>query len=740
MKQQHFYSSTNGWHGITNALPLCSRFAAKHVNDTKTTRNRHVVGPYLLRTVLLLLTILTIGVGQMWAADTYAIAGSFNSWSTTENTRTGTGTISITFSSTGSYTFKIVKNSTWYGNTGTMTRDNCSGWGFASDKDNCTISVDKTGTYTFNITNGTPTLSVTYPDATWSVAGGFNTWSTTANIFSSSKTSISLTNGTTYEFKVYRKEGNVYYGNSGTMTSSNCTNWDFSSSAGNAKITANITGTYVVELVNNTPRITVHYPVAISYNKGTYGTGTISGGAKTWGSNYTLSSSTFTRTGYTQDGWATSDGGDKAYNLGGTYSTHTAQTFYPHWAEKTYSLTFSHNGHGSISVGGAAVSSGSTASVNHVTTKTLVASPSTGYRFVNWTLSGSNTSAVTIGNTSNASTNIKATNTGATVTANFSAKTYTITLDKNGADGSDGSATATYNSNSLTSVSHPTYTDYRCDGYYTGTSSGTKIINSDGTLVASTSYTDASGNWTYDGNLKLYAHWTYDVTNYTVTFAVGTGYTSLGSLSAYNNSTSAAISSGASVRSGQSVTFTATPNTGYTVEGWYTNAACNAGKHDAGSTTYTTTIGAATNVYVKFVEKTWTVSFANDGHGTTSPSSNQTVGQLTGVSISASPNSGYQFSRADIRRRLAASYFVVACDGDGYEHSFDKCDDEGDRQRHVARRVVGRQRHRLVVFRRIAVRHDAVRVDGRVLRGGKAPDGRDVRRLAVAPRRCADVA
>ena len=366
--------------------------------------------------------ILTLSVGQMWGADTYAIAGSMNGWSTTANQRSGTGAISVTFTSTGNFTFKIVKNGVWCGNSGTMTRDNCTNWGFTYNGGNdCTISVDKTGTYTFTITNGTPTLSVTYPDATWSVAGGFNSWSTTANTFSSNKTSINLTNGTTYEFKVNRKEGNVYYGNDGTMTSANCTNWDFSSSAGNAKITANITGTYVVELVNKTPRITVHYPVAISYNKGTSGTGTISGGTKTWGTNYTLSSSTFTRTGYTQDGWATSDGGSKAYNLGGSYSTHSAQTFYPHWT----------------------------------------------------------------------------------------AKQTTISLNGNSGTGGSASVVGTYG-NVLPSFTKHTREGYKLDGYYTDPSTGTKIINADGTLVANISgYTDASNKWARDNTtgITLYAHW-----------------------------------------------------------------------------------------------------------------------------------------------------------------------------------------------------------------------------------------
>ncbi len=80
-----------------------------------------------------------------------------------------------------------------------------------------------------------------------------------------------------------------------------------------------------------------HY--AITYNKGTYGTGSIDAGDKTEDVTFTLSSQMFTRDGYVQVGWATTDGGTKAYDLGGSYTANAAQTFYPVWAPKeTYSF------------------------------------------------------------------------------------------------------------------------------------------------------------------------------------------------------------------------------------------------------------------------------------------------------------------------------------------------------------------------------------------------------------------
>ena len=277
----------------------------------------------------------------------------------------------------------------------------------------------------------------------------------------------------------------------------------------------------------------------------------------------------------------------------------------------------------------------------------ITASPNTGYTFTSWAItSGSGYFGTTGTATTSTTANTKfRPSAAAMVTATFTPKTYSITLDGNG--GSNGSATATYNSSTLTSFTGSSRASYDLKGYYTATSGGTKVINADGTLVASAgSYTNSSSQWIYDGDVELHAQWTYNPVTYSVTYAVGTGYTTYGSLSAKNTSTSAAIVSGSSLESGTGVTFTATPNTGYVVEGWYTNAACTAGKHDAGSNTYSTTLSGNITVYVKFVEKTWSVAFAagTGGSVTTPASTPKTVGQVTGISIAATPATGYTFN------------------------------------------------------------------------------------------------
>ena len=89
----------------------------------------------------------------------------------------------------------------------------------------------------------------------------------------------------------------------------------------------------------------------ISYNAGTNGTGSRANDSKACGVAFTLpNSQVFTRNGYTMDGWATSDGGDKSYNLGGSYTTDANLNLYPHWREATYTVTLTTNG-GTINAG-----------------------------------------------------------------------------------------------------------------------------------------------------------------------------------------------------------------------------------------------------------------------------------------------------------------------------------------------------------------------------------------------------
>lgn len=144
----------------------------------------------------------------------------------------------------------------------------------------------------------------------------------------------------------------------------------------------------------------------------------------------------------------------------------------------------------------------------------------------------------------------------------------------------------------------------------------------------------------------------YDVstiapTKYTVTYGVNGGNGTL---------TADGVTSGSTVNSGTKVTFTATPNKDYTVEGWYSDDKCT-NKIDAAGTnkTYTVTVNADTNVYVKFrTANTYTVTFSSSDdklgtvsatNGTTPISSSPaTVTEGDEVTFTAKPASGYALS------------------------------------------------------------------------------------------------
>ena len=115
--------------------------------------------------------------------------------------------------------------------------------------------------------------------------------------------------------------------------------WSTSSSAtaasysGGSSITVTSSGTttlYAVWKINT---------YTVTYNKGSYGSGTNTTDTKTYNVNLTLKGAIFTRAGYEQVGWSTSDGGAQAYAVGGTYTANASVTLYPVWSATTSTIT-----------------------------------------------------------------------------------------------------------------------------------------------------------------------------------------------------------------------------------------------------------------------------------------------------------------------------------------------------------------------------------------------------------------
>lgn len=110
--------------------------------------------------------------------DTYELKGSFDNWGIGYSCQTIQGdangcSISVDLSS-GDHEFKVVVgNNTWYGNSGTMTRNGdavqTTGWNFKSgEQANCKITADVAGTYTFTIkpSGNDYNVVLTYPECT----------------------------------------------------------------------------------------------------------------------------------------------------------------------------------------------------------------------------------------------------------------------------------------------------------------------------------------------------------------------------------------------------------------------------------------------------------------------------------------------------------------------------------------------------------------------------------------------
>lgn len=286
---------------------------------------------------------------------------------------------------------------------------------------------------------------------------------------------------------------------------------------------------------------------------------------------------------------------------------------------------------------------------------TFTATANTGYQFKNWT----------IGSTTNTNSTIKdvTANSDLTYVANF-VKLYTVTAHAATGGtvqlktGGTAAATAKYTAGSGTSVTlSNVFTanpndEYEFDGWYTSAAGGTEItsafsLTSDrdvyarfkkvkytitahattGGTVSPTTYTAESGtsvtissvftakanaNYTFDGwytaetggtkienpitltgNMNVYAR--FKKSTFTITAHATAGGTVSPSTYTANNGATVTLSN----------VFTATPNTNYTFDGWYT-------AETGGEKITTVFANADKNVYARFTVKTRTVYLTNN--------------------------------------------------------------------------------------------------------------------------------
>ena len=176
-----------------------------------------------------------------------------------------------------------------------------------------------------------------------------------------------------------------------------------------------------------------------------------------------------------------------------TVSTASNHTLYAHWTANTYTVTYNVNGGNALST--------TTKSVTYNSTYGTLATPTrTGYNFSGWYTASS-------GGTKIESTTKVTITANQTLYAQWTAKSFTVTFNKNGGNTpSVASKSVTYDGTYGT-LATCTRTGYTFKGWYTATSGGTKIEST--TKVSITA------------NQTLYAQWTANT--YTVAYNANGG-------------------------------------------------------------------------------------------------------------------------------------------------------------------------------------------------------------------------
>lgn len=282
------------------------------------------------------------------------------------------------------------------------------------------------------------------------------------------------------------------------------------------------------------------YPVwtintyTVSYNKGANGAGSNTSAVKTYGTELTLLGATFTRTGYTQTGWSTTDGGSKDYDLGGSYTNNSAITLYPFWTINTYTVSYNKGSNGT--------GTNTTATKTYGTALTLLGATftRTGYYQSGWATSDGGLQAYALSGsyTNNSAVTLYPVWTAYTVTIQYRANGASMAsshgdgyaIDSDGYITNNGSRniqTISYgNSNAPVNYNNPNYVNLTYTGHHitSGIEWNTEADGTGTSFNQATSYsaTDyASDVTTGNRTVVLYANWEIDT--YTISYNANGG-------------------------------------------------------------------------------------------------------------------------------------------------------------------------------------------------------------------------
>ena len=582
----------------------------------------------------------------------YAVLGEFNSW-TASSTYNFSDPVSNVYTASftlnkGTYLFKAVIDNGYYGNGLTYTRASSSPSNTLSTSGaDMTITADVTGTYTFSFNFSAKTLSVTYPTAyTINISHG---WKAADGRFAATTDAGSAKGG--------------------TITSA----------------VASASGT-----ITNNEKVASGENVVFTHSSAATGYSFLD-----WGSTFNNGTNPPSYTAYTHNGTTIAiNDGSKTLTLNNIGAAkHVYSFFKENVTTVTVNAAAGHSGFGSLKFGATDKSWGATTTVGVTTTQSITAVPNPGYKFKRWTLSG-----------------------GATLHSG-SLTDATITIKGNGTDGSTGTAVAEFElryavlgsvyGTSVAENGMPGWSDYTKTLEYNASNDFRRTL----TLKGNTKYkfrirdlstsSNLGGNTEYNISLNG-THTTFDKTSADVTFTTeGSGditfqidgfdgsypqvkllaatsprTITFGSRSVYNDGASAdnsttggtvavvdgysyTLTSGQYVENGGTAVFTATPKSGYSFAGWYTNSTCTipysagAGVSISDNVLTLSSIGANKTVYAKFTENMTTVAIYENysGRGTLTVASaaytwgnSIKVGVHTHKALSVTANTGYYFA------------------------------------------------------------------------------------------------
>ena len=384
----------------------------------------------------------------------------------------------------------------------------------------------------------------------------------------------------------------------------------------------NVAQTRCVFVMPKKTTLTLNGNGGTSYSRGSYYN-------KTWGFVGGVSDSS--RTGYSFKGWGTSSTASSYITSAvlSSYVSYSDAQYYALWTANRYTVTLDRQG--------ATNGSSSTTATYDSAMPSITPPTKTGYTFQGYYTSPNGGGTKYYNSNGTSARNYDIAN-STTLYAYWTANTYKISLDRQGATNGSSSVTATYGS-VMPSISVPTKTGYIFQGYYTSTNGGgTKYYNSTGT---------SARNYDMAYATTLYAYWT--PISYSINFNLGNG--SWSSSSPTNNT-----------QYDKAINIPAPrPPTGYTFAGWTSGTNFNSSTAQSGSesdsmsswsgsltkNTYfknlTASDGVTVTLVANYTANNYTVTFEANG-GTVSPTTKSVTYDSTYGDLPTPTRTGYSFT------------------------------------------------------------------------------------------------